>query len=108
MVSADDIRRRVQEADQKKIQERADSAAAVAETINDLAAAEAALASSREKVAEAITDAQRVMNLAELAQFTATSVPKLTTWSKPPRARSRRKPQRTEPAAETKQTTAGG
>ncbi|MFV0535679.1 MAG: hypothetical protein ACK5MR_18825 [Cumulibacter sp.] len=91
MVTAEEIRRRVQEADQKKIHERANAAADVAEAITTLTEAETALDTARAKLADSITTAQNLMNLAELATFTSTSVPKLTTWSKTTRTRRSRR-----------------
>lgn len=98
MVSAEDIRRRVEDADRAHIARRADAAANVGAALDDLDAAERAVEAAHASVAGAIAEATSIMTLAELAKFTGASVSKLTA-SKTRRRTKPRRSKASEPAA---------
>ncbi|MEO6958260.1 MAG: hypothetical protein ABI137_16075 [Antricoccus sp.] len=93
MITADEIRKRVQRADQEKIVARANVAAIVGERLIALGEAQERLDEARSAVGVSISEATELMNLKELAEFTESSISKLTSLSKTKRAPAR-KPQR--------------
>lgn len=94
MVTADDIRARVREADERRIKARGDRAADVADARAALASARAALVDAEAAFAQTVKSALDVMSATELAEFV--DVPPAELMAAPSRparraARSRKK-----------------
>lgn len=73
MVTAEEIRARVEEADKARISQRADAAARVAESVRRRAELAAALAEQDAVVAGALADARALLTDDELVEFTGLS-----------------------------------
>ena len=73
MVTAEEIRARVEEADKARISQRADAAARVAESVRRRAELAAALAEQDAVVAGALADARSLLTDDELVEFTGLS-----------------------------------
>lgn len=74
MVTAEEIRARVEEADRARIQVRADAAGKVATALAQRAEAARQLATAEATITAALSEAGTVMTLDELAEFTGESV----------------------------------
>ncbi|PRZ34821.1 hypothetical protein CLV47_12353 [Antricoccus suffuscus] len=90
-MNVEEIKKRVEQADRKRIQARAEAAALVGQRLTDRAAAQEHLKQTDTDLAAAISGANELMNLAELASFVDSSVSKLTAASK---VRTPRKPRK--------------
>ena len=78
MVTADEIRARVEAADKIRIQARADAAARIAADIERRTRARAELAEIDAAVAAGLAESAAIMTLAELSEFTGISMSELS------------------------------
>lgn len=100
MVTVEEIRARVEEADQARIKQRADAAARVAESVRRRAELAAALAEQDAVVAGAVADARALLTDDELIEFTGLSsadLPDRSTRSRRRSTRGGRKPSTSRP-----------
>src|SRR4051812_41705837 len=77
MVTADEIRKRVEAADRARVQSRADAAAAIATAVEQRTKVRTELAELEASIVAQVKDAEAVMSLAELAEFTGIPVTEL-------------------------------
>ena len=77
MVTADEIRKRVEEADRARVQSRADAAAAIATAFEQRTKVRAELAELEAAIAAQVKASEAVMTLGELAEFTGIPVTEL-------------------------------
>ena len=113
MVTADEIRKRVEAADRDRIQSRADAAAAIAAAVEQRTKIRAELAELEATIANRIKASEAVMSLAELAEFTGIPITELRANGLGARSRKatrstspRRRSARTVGRARTDSTTA--
>jgi len=93
MVTADEIRARVEAADKERIQARADTAAKIAANIEKRRNVLAELAEVDAAIAAGLADSTAIMTLAELSAFTGIAVSDLAPGTTPGRGgRSGRQP----------------
>jgi hypothetical protein len=77
MVTADEIRKRVEAADRARVQSRADAAAAIATAVEQRTKVRAELAELEAAIDTQVKASEAVMSLAELAEFTGIPVTEL-------------------------------
>lgn len=107
MATAEQIKQRVEQADRRRIDTRADAAAAVAGIAQEHTAIAEGLRTTETVLGEAIGAALGVMSAAELAAFTDLSAADIHAWSTPSKSRSgRRRPQKRATANTAPQATA--
>jgi hypothetical protein len=95
MVTAEEIRARVEAADKDRIQARADTAAKIAADIDKRSKVLAELAEVDAAIAAGLADSTAIMTLAELSAFTGIPVSDLAPGSTPTRGgRGNRQPRR--------------
>ena len=70
MVTTNEIRKRVEDADRDRIKRRADAAEAIAAAVEQRTKARAALAELEASIAAQVKESEAVMSLDELAKFT--------------------------------------
>jgi endonuclease/exonuclease/phosphatase (EEP) superfamily protein YafD len=87
MVTTDEIRKRVEDADRDRVKRRADAAEAIATAVEQRTMARAALAELEASIAAQVKQSEAVMSLAELAQFTGIPVTELRSTSRGARSR---------------------
>ena len=87
MVTTDEIRKRVEAADRARVQSRADAAAAIATAVEQRTKVRTELSELEASIAAQVKDAQAVMSLSELAEFTGIPVSELRTNGRGPRSK---------------------
>lgn len=87
MVTTDEIRKRVEDADRDRIKRRADAAEAIATAVEQRTKARAALAELEASIAAQVKDSEAVMSLDELAEFTGIPVTELRSTGRGTRSR---------------------
>ena len=98
MVTADEIRQRVEAADRARQQSRADAAASIASAVEQRTKVRAELAELDTSIAAQISASAAVLTLEELAEFTGIPVSELRTTARTTRSR---KPGRSNPRGRT-------
>lgn len=93
MVTADEVRARVEAADKERIQARADAAAKIAVNIDKRSKVRAELAEIDAAITAGLAEATAIMTLAELSAFTSIAVADLTPGTTPS-GRGGRQPRR--------------
>ena len=87
MVTADEIRKRVEAADRARVQSRADAAAAIATAVEQRTKVRAELAQLEAAIATQVKASEAVMSLDELAEFTGIPVAELRSTGRGTRSR---------------------
>lgn len=87
MVTAEEIRKRVETSDRARIQRRADAAEAIAAAVERRTGLRAELADLDASITQQVRDSAAVMTVDELAEFTGIPTTELGTTGRGPRGR---------------------